>query len=82
VDLYGYAALVEDLGIGAWAGRGSSPTWHADELSEAFLRVLDRDSAASISMRRRAQEIGRIAQANPGREVAAKVIARLAASGE
>jgi hypothetical protein len=80
IDLYGYGALVEDLGIGVWAGRETAPVWKAEELSDAFLRVLD-DSTASVAMREKASGIGKIARANPGREVAAKELARLAALG-
>ncbi|KAB5576447.1 hypothetical protein GE09DRAFT_1024633 [Coniochaeta sp. 2T2.1] len=82
LDCYNYAAMVEDFGIGVWAGKESSPEWKAEELGEAFLRALDGDNPASIAMREKAQEIGRIARSNPGREQAARIIARLAASGK
>ena len=82
LDCYNYAALVEDFGIGVWAGKASSPEWKAEELGEDFLRALDSYNPVSVAMREKAQEIGRIAQSNPGREQAALIIARLAASGK
>ena len=74
--------MVEDLNIGVWAGKETSPDWDSEGLSRGFLRALD-NRTASVAMREKAREIGRIAQVRtPGRVEAARIIAKLAASGK
>ncbi|KAI0202027.1 hypothetical protein F4808DRAFT_450008 [Astrocystis sublimbata] len=79
LDLYGFAQLAEYAGIGVWGCRETSPTWTADCLSEAILRVVHGDE--SRSFQHKAHELHLLAQASPGRHVAASEIARLAGSG-
>ena len=79
VDLYDFATRVEYLGIGVWGNPKSAPNWTAEELGTAFLKVLG-DSDASTSMRKRAQELGKTYQSKPGRNTAAREIAKLAHS--
>ena len=50
-------------------------------MQDAILRVIDR-SNGSVSMQNKAKELGKIAQSDPGRYVAAREIAKLAGSGK
>jgi UDP:flavonoid glycosyltransferase YjiC (YdhE family) len=77
VDLYDYATRVEWLGIGVWGNKASAPNWTAEELSDAFLKVLGNDTEA-ISMRERAKELGELFQSKPGSVCAAEELVKLA----
>ncbi|KAH8881836.1 UDP-Glycosyltransferase/glycogen phosphorylase [Thozetella sp. PMI_491] len=79
LDLYNFAQLVEQIGVGVWGCRESSPSWTPECLSEAIIRVVA--SNESSTFRENAQKLGKVAQNKPGREVAAQVIAKLARSG-
>ncbi|KAI0098013.1 UDP-Glycosyltransferase/glycogen phosphorylase [Nemania sp. FL0031] len=79
LDLYGFAQLAEYTGVGVWGCRESSPVWTADCLSHAILRVVD--GIGHKSFRDNAQRLQVLAQARPGRYVAAEKIAHLAGSG-
>ncbi|KAH8647389.1 hypothetical protein BX600DRAFT_153379 [Xylariales sp. PMI_506] len=79
VDLYNFAQLVEDLRIGLWGCRQTSPDWTADCLEEAMLSILD-SGPQSLSRFANAAAFGRRAQNSPGRNVAAGIVAGLAAS--
>ncbi|KAJ4196151.1 hypothetical protein NW767_009611 [Fusarium falciforme] len=77
-DLYGYAALAENIGVGVWACRGTNPDWTVDHLSQSLLKVLD-GGEASLSMREKAKKLAeKIHAGGEGREIAAKKIAELA----
>lgn len=80
LDLYNYAQLAEDIGVGVYATRGTAPQWTVEGLRDSFLRAVD-GGEESLRMRKKAKELGDIAQREPGRYVAAKVIAGLAESG-
>ncbi|RYP71923.1 hypothetical protein DL771_004526 [Monosporascus sp. 5C6A] len=80
LDHYSFAQLVEDVGIGAWGCRETSPYWTAECLRHALLKVLD-GSESGIAMREKARRFGDLAQRDPGQYVAARGIAKLAASG-
>jgi hypothetical protein len=80
VDLYDFAVRAEFLGIGVWGNEKSAPNWTAEELGDAFLRVLG-DSEEAMTIRRKAHELGQISQKEPGRVRAAREIAKLAGSG-
>lgn len=80
VDLYNFAQLVEDIGVGVWGCREISPDWTAECLSDAILKVAD-GGPKSLAMRETAKRLGEISQKSPGREVAAREIASLARSG-
>ncbi|KAI3340727.1 hypothetical protein F4824DRAFT_452008 [Ustulina deusta] len=80
LDCYNYAQLAEDVGVGVYANRASAPYWTVEGLRESFLRVLDGGEAGS-RMREKAKRLGEMARKDPGRYVAAREIARLAASG-
>jgi UDP:flavonoid glycosyltransferase YjiC (YdhE family) len=77
VDLYDYATRVEHLGIGVWANKATAPDWTAEELSNAFLKVLADDEAAR-AMREKAKQLGDLFQGNSGRVCAAEELAKLA----
>ncbi|KAK5630114.1 hypothetical protein RRF57_005829 [Xylaria bambusicola] len=79
-DLYNYAQLVEDIGVGIYATRGTAPNWTAENLRKSFLKVVD-GGQESLGMRKKAKELGELAQKEPGRLTAAREIARLAILG-
>jgi UDP:flavonoid glycosyltransferase YjiC (YdhE family) len=79
-DLYDFAQLVEDLNIGVWGCRATSPDWTAECIQQAVLFVLE-GSPASASIARNAASFGELARKSVGRDVAAQEVARLAASG-
>ncbi|KAI0160485.1 UDP-Glycosyltransferase/glycogen phosphorylase [Xylariaceae sp. FL1272] len=76
LDLYGFAQLAEQIGVGAWGCKETSPFWTADCLSDAILEVVNE-----VKYRDKGKGLGRLAQAKPGRYVAAMEIAKLAGSG-
>lgn len=80
VDLYNYAQIVEDLGIGMWGCRETSPDWTVGCLKSAFLEML-RASPKTAAMRSKAAAFGETARINPGRNVAARELSKLASSG-
>jgi hypothetical protein len=79
-DHYGFAQLVEDLGLGLYATRGTAPEWTVSGLADPLLKVLG-DSSTSEWMRQEAVRIGQIARKEQGRYVAAKEIYKLVTSG-
>jgi UDP:flavonoid glycosyltransferase YjiC (YdhE family) len=76
-DCYDFAARVEYLGVGVWGNKNSKTDWEAEQLSNAFTKIL-RDDETSKQIRSKAGALGHIARRNPGREVAAARIADLA----
>ena len=81
VDHYDFAVLAEYRGLGVWASKRTAPHWNVDELASGLLKVLDGGNA-SVSMKDKAKEVGRLTQARGhGRDHAAREIARLAALG-
>ncbi|GAP91408.1 putative 2-hydroxyacylsphingosine 1-beta-galactosyltransferase [Rosellinia necatrix] len=76
LDLYSFARLAQDIGIGVWGCPDASPYWEADCLRDAFATVLSSDS-----IRKEAKRFGDIAQREPGQYITAREIAKLAASG-
>ncbi|KAI1735808.1 hypothetical protein F4680DRAFT_434519 [Xylaria scruposa] len=79
LDLYGFARLSEYVGVGVWGCPETSPTWTSKCLYDAIRRVAR--SNESLGFQEKAKEFGHLAQAKEGRHVAAREIARLAASG-
>ncbi|KAK8100035.1 hypothetical protein PG999_010409 [Apiospora kogelbergensis] len=79
-DHYNIASLVEYLHIGVQGCKETIPDWTSECLAGAISGVLD-ESETSQKMRGRAQEIGRIARASPGRHGAAQIVAKLAGTG-
>ncbi|EXF84532.1 hypothetical protein CFIO01_09660 [Colletotrichum fioriniae PJ7] len=79
LDLYNYAARVEQVGIGIWGNRESAPGFSLNELSDAFLRLVD-GGPESVAIRDNARAIQQTLR-RPGRDIAADEIARLAARG-
>lgn len=75
-----YAQLAEELGIGIWACRKTSPDWTVDGLTVAFMEMLG-DNSRAAEMAKKAKAVGERARANRGRDVAAQEIAKLAATG-
>lgn len=79
LDLYNYAARVEQVGIGIWGNRKSAPGFSLNELSDAFLRLVD-GGPESVAIRDNARAIQQTLR-RPGRDIAADEIARLSARG-
>ncbi|KAK8066917.1 hypothetical protein PG997_013664 [Apiospora hydei] len=77
VDLYNYATLAEVTGVGIYATRGTAPHWTVENLSNAFLGVLDGPDSAS--MRANSRHIAQLMRKEPGSHQTARVIADLAA---
>lgn len=75
MDLYNFAQLAEQTGLGVWGSRSTAPDWTVEELGESILRVVD-GGPASVSMREKARRIAD--DAPQGRYVAAALLARLA----
>ncbi|KAH9909670.1 UDP-Glycosyltransferase/glycogen phosphorylase [Xylariomycetidae sp. FL2044] len=75
-DHYNFAQLAEDLGVGLYATRDTAPDWTVAGLAGPILRLL-ADGTESLAVRQEARRIGELAQRNPGRYVAAKVVADL-----
>ena len=73
VDLYDFATRVEYLGIGLWGSRVAAPSWDANELGSAMVKVV-QDNEMSRQMRVRAEELGKICRRQVGREIAANKI--------
>ena len=80
LDTFDYATMAEYGGFGVWGSKKSAPKWTVEGLTDSFLKVLDGGEEGS-AMRERARELGKMAQASPGRDTAARVIAELAGSG-
>jgi UDP:flavonoid glycosyltransferase YjiC (YdhE family) len=79
-DLYDYATRVEYLGIGVFGSPKSAPNWTAEEVWNAFLRVLDGGDE-STRIKERARALGEVARKAGGRSTAAREIAKLARTG-
>lgn len=75
-DHYNFAQLAEDLGLGLRATRGTAPEWTVAGIAEPILRVVRR-SDESMEWRKKAEEVGRLAQETPGRYVAAAELMKL-----
>ncbi|KAH8170485.1 endonuclease/Exonuclease/phosphatase family protein [Sarocladium implicatum] len=76
-DLYGFAALVEDIGIGIWPCKQTAPYWTSEGLLDAMLTTIDEKTGGA--MKRRAHELGQVVRAQgPGRDLAAKQVAKYA----
>lgn len=80
LDLYNFAQLVEDIGVGVWGCRETSPDWTPSCLRDAITKVID-GGEVSLALHKKAKELGDIAQKIPGKDVAARMIAKLAGSG-
>lgn len=77
IDLYNFAQLAEQTGVGVWGSRSTAPEWTAEELSASILKVVD-GGPACVSMRERAKRIAD--RAPQGRNLAAEFISKLAGS--
>jgi len=76
-DLYNYAQLAEQIGVGLWACRETSPEWTPECLRDDILKV-----AVSEALRAKARAISAEAgKDGPGRDISAGTIAQLARSG-
>lgn len=81
LDLYNFAQLVENIGVGTWGCRETSPYWNAECLHDAILRVVGESKTAKTT-RGKAKQLGILAHNNyPGQYVTAQEIAKLAVSG-
>ncbi|TGJ79087.1 hypothetical protein E0Z10_g9679 [Xylaria hypoxylon] len=79
LDHYTFAQLAQDIGVGVWGCSDASPFWTTECLRNAFSAVLSGESGDSI--RNKAKRFGDMARSDPGEQVAAREIAKLAASG-
>ncbi|RYC56908.1 hypothetical protein CHU98_g9300 [Xylaria longipes] len=79
LDHYSFAQLAQTAGIGIWGCPDASPWWTAACLRDAFITVLGGESGDAI--RSKAKYFGDIAQRDPGQNVVAREIAKLAGSG-
>ncbi|KAI8951441.1 hypothetical protein F4801DRAFT_589656 [Xylaria longipes] len=79
LDHYSFAQLAQTAGIGIWGCPDASPWWTAACLRDAFITVLGGESGDAI--RNKAKYFGDIAQRDPGQNVVAREIAKLAGSG-
>lgn len=76
-DLYAFASLVENIGIGIWPCKRTAPRWTREGLLHAMSTILD--DKAGAEMRRNARMLGEEVRARPaGRDVAAMEVAKLA----
>ena len=75
-DHYNFAQLVEDLGLGLYATRGTAPEWTIDGIAKPILRVV-RQGEESRRWRKKAEEVERLAKERPGRYVAAAELVKL-----
>ncbi|KAI1213071.1 glycosyltransferase family 1 protein [Annulohypoxylon truncatum] len=80
LDHYSIAQQAEYIGVGVWACQETAPSFTAECLHDAFSTVLGNAKTA-VDMRDKAKRISEIAQRDPGRYVAARGIAKLAAHG-
>ncbi|OTB02617.1 glycosyltransferase family 1 protein [Hypoxylon sp. CI-4A] len=79
-DHYSFAQLTENIGVGVWGCRETSPDWTPDCLHDALSTVIG-SGEASIAIREKAKHFGEIARKDPGQYVVAREVAGLAASG-
>jgi hypothetical protein len=79
LDLYGFAQLIEHVGVGVWGCRDTSPYWAPDCLYDAIIRVAQSNESAAFQDK--AMKLRLKAQESPGRYGAAQKVARLAGSG-
>ncbi|CAG9952327.1 unnamed protein product [Clonostachys rosea f. rosea IK726] len=78
IDLYNFAALAENIGVGVWGCRETSPDWTADCLSSSLLRVI-ADNEEGANMREKAKQLGeKVRSGEKGRDLSAREIAKLA----
>ncbi|WWC85599.1 uncharacterized protein L201_000463 [Kwoniella dendrophila CBS 6074] len=75
-DCYDFAARLRYLGIGEWGNPKSAPDCSEPEFTKAVLKVIGRtnDDSVALTIRKRAQEVGRIVTENytqEGRDIAA-----------
>lgn len=78
MDLYSFAALVEDIGVGVWGCRPTSPTWTRECLRSSLLDIVDKGPAAQ-GRREAARTLGdKVREGGEGRDIAAREIAKLA----
>lgn len=76
-DQFNFARLTEQIGVGLWACRETSPHYDASCLSAAIMR-LSNGGQESTDIRAKVKEVGDRVSVTPGRDVAADIVARLA----
>jgi hypothetical protein len=80
VDLFNYAQLAEQSGVGLWGCRATTPDWTPQCLEDSIFRVAFGPESAEF--RRKAREISVEAKKGGlGRDLAADKVAGLARSG-
>lgn len=77
-DLYNYAALAENIGVGIWGCKETTPEWTSGCLTDSLSKALD-GAPHGVSIRNKAKELANEVQARErGRDIAAREIAKLA----
>ncbi|KAF2260858.1 UDP-Glycosyltransferase/glycogen phosphorylase [Lojkania enalia] len=79
VDHYNIAVLVERLNIGIWGCRASSPQWTAECLHGSIASLVEANENTK-RIRKNADKLAEISRASPGRDGAARIVARFADS--
>jgi UDP:flavonoid glycosyltransferase YjiC (YdhE family) len=80
VDLFNYAQLAEQTGVGLWGCRSTTPDWTPQCLEESIVSVAF--GPGSEKFRAKAREISVEAKRDGlGRDIAARRVAELARSG-
>lgn len=76
-DCFNLAQLTEQIGIGHWACRETSPEFESQCLSRAILKLLD-GSPETLGMREKVKQLSSLAKRAPGRDIAADIVAKMA----
>ncbi|CAH0025263.1 unnamed protein product [Clonostachys rhizophaga] len=77
-DLYNFAAIAENVGIGIWACKDTSPNWTAEGISGAILKAAAGEGS-DVALRQKSKSLGdKLRAGEQGRDIAAREIAKLA----
>ncbi|RFU76259.1 glycosyltransferase family 1 [Trichoderma arundinaceum] len=79
-DHYNYAQTAEYLGVGIWPNKKTAPDWEATGLTEAVLEALTGNK--SMTMRQNAKALAHKGREYGGRNLAAQLVAEMAAGGK
>ncbi|KAI0199394.1 hypothetical protein F4808DRAFT_471677 [Astrocystis sublimbata] len=79
LDHYSFAQLATSSGVGIWGCPKESPWWTSACLRDAFAAILGGEFSDEI--RSKAKYFGDIVQKDPGQNIVAREVAKLAASG-
>lgn len=80
VDLYNYAQLAEQIGVGVWGCRETSPEWTPECLKDSIVKVAAGPQSGAFTTKARAISVEAVKD-GPGRDISAATILKLARSG-